>query len=313
MKIYIVGPANDPHSEHLARALGQLKVNIEHLDFYNLPLICVQISNWNKQLVGLPTNNDFIFWRFKQRYDSPDFAERHSIEDIIHWKEQWMLIMRTVSLRIDRARQYNTFVSVFRAQHKPYQLLIASDIGFRVPNTIISNDITEIADFLCCHSETIFKSMSTFLPKDGRLFTSKITASELHKDAECVSKAPSLFQERIAKDYEVRAYVGASFCHAIRIDATQNKDAEIDWRVATHDMGMYSECELDDQTVAMARKYLDVMGLDYGAFDFIISPQGETVFLECNPGGQWLFAEEATAVKITESIANDIFAKYAGR
>ena len=35
------------------------------------------------------------------------------------------------------------------------------------------------------------------------------------------------------------------------------------------------------------------LGILFGAFDFIVTPEGEHVFLEVNPAGQFLWVEEA--------------------
>ncbi len=42
------------------------------------------------------------------------------------------------------------------------------------------------------------------------------------------------------------------------------------------------------------------LGLEYGAADFRATPDGEHVFLEVNPAGQFLFIENAIGLKIAE-------------
>lgn len=53
-------------------------------------------------------------------------------------------------------------------------------------------------------------------------------------------------------------------------------------------------------------------GLNYGAFDFVIRPDGGWVFLECNPGGQYAWIEEEIGVPITESISDLLCAGSGG-
>ncbi|HEX8894260.1 MAG TPA: hypothetical protein VF783_13095 [Terriglobales bacterium] len=45
------------------------------------------------------------------------------------------------------------------------------------------------------------------------------------------------------------------------------------------------------------------MGLEYGAIDLRLTPEGKYVFLEINPAGQFLWIEEATGQKISDAIA----------
>ena len=45
------------------------------------------------------------------------------------------------------------------------------------------------------------------------------------------------------------------------------------------------------------------LGLWYGAIDLRRAPDGEYVFLEINPAGQWLFVEYATDQPISHELA----------
>jgi D-alanine-D-alanine ligase-like ATP-grasp enzyme len=44
--------------------------------------------------------------------------------------------------------------------------------------------------------------------------------------------------------------------------------------------------------------------LIYGAFDFIVTPEGRYVFLEVNPSGQYMWVECATGLEITTALAD---------
>ena len=45
-------------------------------------------------------------------------------------------------------------------------------------------------------------------------------------------------------------------------------------------------------------------GLRFGAFDMIVTPDGEYVFLELNPNGQWLWIETITGAPMSRAIAD---------
>jgi glutathione synthase/RimK-type ligase-like ATP-grasp enzyme len=51
------------------------------------------------------------------------------------------------------------------------------------------------------------------------------------------------------------------------------------------------------------RALMSRLGLAYGAIDLRRRSDGEHVFLEVNPAGQWLFVEERTGQPITEQVA----------
>jgi D-alanine-D-alanine ligase-like ATP-grasp enzyme len=48
---------------------------------------------------------------------------------------------------------------------------------------------------------------------------------------------------------------------------------------------------------------LDLLGLRYGAFDLVYTPDGEYVFLEVNPNGQWYFMQLGIDLPLVETMA----------
>ena len=45
-------------------------------------------------------------------------------------------------------------------------------------------------------------------------------------------------------------------------------------------------------------------GLEFGAIDLVLTPEGNYVFLEINPNGQWAWIEVLTRLPISDAIAN---------
>ena len=116
----------------------------------------------------------------------------------------------------------------------------------------------------------------------------------------------SYIQEYIPKVFELRVTVVAKKVFACKIESQHLADNEgkIDWRQG-YDHGLrYEPYDLPDDISEKCIKFLDRMKLNFGAFDFIVTPSGEYVFLECNPNGQWLWIEMETGLKISEAIAD---------
>ncbi|MGH3803517.1 MAG: ATP-grasp ribosomal peptide maturase, partial [Pseudonocardiaceae bacterium] len=53
-----------------------------------------------------------------------------------------------------------------------------------------------------------------------------------------------------------------------------------------------------------AVQFLQRLGLTFGAFDFVVTPDDQWVMLECNPAGQWLWLQDETGVEIAKGIAD---------
>tara|TARA_B100001939_G_scaffold347979_1_gene371760 strand:- start:62 stop:268 length:207 start_codon:yes stop_codon:yes gene_type:complete len=66
---------------------------------------------------------------------------------------------------------------------------------------------------------------------------------------------------------------------------------------------MYQPYELPQEIKEKIRKFQKLYNLSYGAYDFIVIPDGQYVFLENNPSGQWLWLERALNIPISRAVA----------
>jgi hypothetical protein len=84
-------------------------------------------------------------------------------------------------------------------------------------------------------------------------------------------------------------------------------ETHLDWR-NDYSALRYERVELPAAVGLGVLEYCAELGLTYGAFDFVIRPDDEWVFLECNAGGQYGWIEDAIEAPITEALA-DLLAK----
>jgi len=77
---------------------------------------------------------------------------------------------------------------------------------------------------------------------------------------------------------------------AARIDSQAHEATREDWRSGQH-LAEISPFELPDPIAEKCRRYMRAAGLRFGCFDFIVTPEGEYVFLEVNQAGQFLWKE----------------------
>jgi glutathione synthase/RimK-type ligase-like ATP-grasp enzyme len=61
--------------------------------------------------------------------------------------------------------------------------------------------------------------------------------------------------------------------------------------------------DLPEEVETRLRAYRRALGLQYGAVDMRLRPDGTYVFLEINPAGRWLFVEDATGQPIAAALA----------
>lgn len=184
----------------------------------------------------------------------------------------------------------NPIDSVSVAEHKVLQLQIARDIGFQVPRTLISRDPTELRRFTERNpSGTICKPIFHGMFADGvdtySVYTRRVKPDSF--DKESVSACPVFLQEELHRRADVRATFIGRQCFAAAITGDNEL---VDWRDPDLQIS-YCPINLESGVERMCREMLGRLGLLYGAFDFVHTIEGELVFLEVNPTGEWAWLE----------------------
>lgn len=190
------------------------------------------------------------------------------------------------------------------AKSKPAQLFVANKLGMEIPKTLVSNDPGEVRRFVAqSKAEIVYKGLSQpHMVPGTALFTGLLTKETL-ANLDLIRLTPGIFQERVEKAYELRVTVVGSKIFSVKIDSQKNRDAQLDWRRALHDVG-YAAVELPREVEEKILAFMRAFGLFYGAFDFIVTPDGRCVFLEINPSGQYMWLECAADLGITAALAD---------
>lgn len=183
------------------------------------------------------------------------------------------------------------------ADHKPLHQRIFRESGIRTPRTLGTNDPASARAFLAsCADGAIVKMLSPepFRKDDGKLqvvMTSEVRPETIEKLGH-LRLCPMYFQERVPKAYELRVTVFGTKVFAARLDSAKVEGAEIDWRTkGLETIEQWRHHELPKHVEDALHRYQDAVGLQYGAADFIVTPDGEYVLLEVNPAGEFFWLE----------------------
>ncbi len=190
----------------------------------------------------------------------------------------------------------NPLASHPRADLKPVQLAAAVRAGLNVPRTLISNDPARIRRFL-----EEFRGRAVYKPfhasqwegedMTALLLTSEVSVEDLPGD-ETLRLTPGIFQERIDKAHELRVTVMGAHVVTARLLSQVSPETRLDWRMPGTDVRIEPD-RLPRAVEQACRRLMRSLGIVSGCFDFIVTPEGEHVFLEVNPDGQFLWIEEA--------------------
>ncbi len=180
---------------------------------------------------------------------------------------------------------YNDPEAERRAGHKPYQLRLAHELGFRIPDTMITTSPDAARDFAQRHPQVIYKGLGavTWMMLDTR----PLTQEDLG-DLWRLQYAPAIFQEYIERGREYRVSLVEEDIFAGEVTVSHN-EARYDWRL--DDSHAITAVELPDDVRAKLRLLLSSLNLHSGAVDLRETPDGTLYFLEINPTGQFLFLD----------------------
>ena len=103
----------------------------------------------------------------------------------------------------------------------------------------------------------------------------------------------------------MRATVIGDKIFAAKIDSQKaGGGTAIDWRRYNIPITPHSEIKLPNDVCDRIINLHKRIGLIYSAFDFVVTTDGDYVFLETNPYGQWLWIEDLTGLKISKAIVD---------
>jgi hypothetical protein len=191
-----------------------------------------------------------------------------------------------------------------QASHRIVQLNLARKLGFTTPRTIVSNDACALLAFYDeLEGEVVAKTLhhqASTVCEPYVIYTTKIARDDIDEGS---MSAPVLLQEYIPKGRELRVTVVDTKVFAVALNSQSVPEASVDWRKATlqvpHER-VDLPASVSDGLVSMLRHF----GLRFGAFDFIETPDGNLVFLELNPNGQWAWLQQLTGVPIKEALVD---------
>lgn len=194
------------------------------------------------------------------------------------------------------------------AGHKLEQLHRAHCHGFRLPKTLISQDPVAMRAFWKeCRGEVIVKPLSSgYIERTGDapdtlIYTNALRADDLARNAE-IRRCPSLLQEKVRKQTDIRVNVVDGTLEAAELRADDAGTPRLDIRRNNMADVTYRQIELPRRLVGRILRLVRSYGLRFAALDFLRHSDGEFVFLELNPNGQWAWLDQAGVTRTRDHL-----------
>jgi glutathione synthase/RimK-type ligase-like ATP-grasp enzyme len=195
-----------------------------------------------------------------------------------------------------------------RAQNKLLQLELARQIGFSTPPTLVTNDPDAFLEFWRAHSGRVVTKVASevfhsVLGHRLARYTEPVQPRQVAR-YRSIGLCPTLFQGLVDKVLELRVTVVGSEVFTAAIHSQQSNRTRHDWRRYDHHRTRYSVFDLPREVQCRCVALVERLGLVYGAIDLVLTPDGEFVFLEINPAGQYGWVEGRCDLPISDAICS---------
>ena len=226
--------------------------------------------------------------------------------------QQWAHALQTFQSNL-ACEWINNPDATMHASDRIRQLSTAQTIGFNIPPTVITNDITTAKDFYRLHNgNIILKALQDHSVVIGTKIYSgyarRINDSELLELDKGLAAAPCILQQKLIKRSELRVTVIGEEVFAAELGSNflcDDQDIDIHHYLGDNNFPIEKVESLPDKILNGCISLVKSLGLKYGAIDFAVEKQtNRPIFLEINPTGEWHWIEAKTGLRMTDAVAN---------
>ncbi|WP_417197729.1 MvdC/MvdD family ATP grasp protein [Bizionia sp.] len=313
-KVLIISNKSDITSDFIVKSLRENSIEFYRFNTEELTksvTFSLDFSSSSYQIIDSKFERSFNLQEFTSvYYRRPELPVFNSVElsigEINFVKNEFIYALEGIYKLLRNAYWISPLYSIREAENKIYQLDIAKALGFKIPNSIITDSYKQVSLFFKENKEEcVIKPIKSGLIEDNTdskvVFTNVLKSVPENKQK--ISFAPNYLQSHIFKKGDIRVIVVGDKIFATLIHSQEYSTTKVDWRKG--EMNLYHEkINLPEDIKIKCIALLRTLKLRYGAIDFILDNNGNYIFLEINPNGQWAWIEKQTGYKITQEIVN---------
>lgn len=183
----------------------------------------------------------------------------------------------------------------------------ANLVGLTTPETYIVTQKQTLIELLA-DKKWITKSIKdpVTIQKNEKLYSGGFTSKLTNKILDNLPDTfyPSLVQEKIEKQFEVRIFYLKGKCYSMAIFSQSNPKTRLDFRNYDKEKPNRNLAfQLPNLIEKKVQLFMQKLDLNTGSLDFIVDIDGEFIFLECNPVGQFDWLSEECNYHLEQKIA----------
>jgi len=194
-------------------------------------------------------------------------------------------------------------------------LRLARQMGLEIPDTLVTSDPAQLAEFAANHNTIVTKAAGDGLIcriDNGAYGTyTTLIPGRLIDDGGWAGGFPSLFQEKLEKQYEIRTFYLDGWFYSMAIFSQRHSDTAIDFRKYRYEdparcVPYQMPSELEDRL----RELMSALNLETGSLDIVRTVDGRYVFLEVNPVGQFGMVSEPCNYMLEKKVASALAERF---
>lgn len=223
-----------------------------------------------------------------QFYDNLNFDQEGKQNLLGHLKIEFLRFYSLLPIHLKKA--YWLCHPDKSSLNKLEVLLLAKNCGLSIPETIVTNFVDSTNNIINSNETYITKPLTetatiTETTRRYSMLTKMVDQTKLIKDSFIF---PSLLQKCIEKEFEIRTFYLSGKCYSMAIFSQENEKTKTDYR--NYDTENQNRCipfKLPRTIERKINKLMHELKLNAGSIDFIKATNGEFIFLEINPVGQF--------------------------
>jgi ATP-GRASP peptide maturase of grasp-with-spasm system len=264
--------------------------------------------NNEEVVINLSEITSFWYRRGNFMLELPHFRSNYYANILQNLEREWFSLRDFLHAVIPNSKSLGSFLAT-NSKNKLYDLHLAQLSGFSIPNTFVLNQKSDLVDLINTGKSIISKSIirdlivnDNFKCEFSTFGPSVIDNNTLDHLEETFF--PSLFQERVEKDIEIRTFVMKGKLFSMAIFSQLDEQTTLDFRAYNwfipNRMVPFLLPNIIEKKIF---KFMKKAKLDTGSIDIILDKKGKYVFLEINPVGQFNFVSYNCNYNLEKEIA----------
>lgn len=310
-KVILITNTHDITIDYVVKELRNRNIIYYRLNTDDIPnkiKLDFNFENGTFTIVDLYKKTEFNLCDFNSvYYRRPMINSLYYLEEINHNEKNYLqrelfAIFEGIYKILENKFWLNNVYRIREAENKIFQLILAKNIGFNTPDTVISNNYLTVKKIVEKYKyNNIIKSIKNGYIDDNKvIFTSLIDNNIVENQ---ISIFPNFIQNNIDKFCDIRCTIVGNDVFSAKILSQNEISSKIDWRKSKYILE-HKKHKLPIDIKLKCIELTKELKLNYSAIDLVLDKNGKYIFLEINPNGQWAWIENLLKYPISKKIVN---------